>query len=456
MSTIIKIPRDLFEHAKADLLRPHPFAFERVGFFSTRCGREKSTTLVHCVEYTSVADSHYIRDKSVGARIGPSAITEAMARAVNNSVGQIHVHLHGGSGLPYPSRTDSYELPPLSGSFRNANDTEAHGWMILGEADAYTSLLLPGQADMIIAPPVSVVGFPTIVNRRIKASDFAQKIFRLTAYLKKRRGQSKRYARQSFLGAGSDDIIGQTIVGVVGLGGGGSHIVQQLGHLGFKNFVLCDNDIISESNLNRLVGGSCADVRAKRLKAVIAERNIRKLHKDANIVAPGSKWEDTVENLIGCDLIIGCVDTFSARRDLEAFCRRHMIPYLDVGMDVYELTSGRFEINGQVILSMPGKPCMHCMGFLNETVLAQEAAKYGAAGDKPQIVWSNGLLCSAAVGVVVDLLTDWSGTLRQPVCLAFKGSELSLTPDNRLPALRNVNCRHYALAKAGDAVFTPL
>jgi hypothetical protein len=121
-------------------------------------------------------------------------------------------------------------------------------------------------------------------------------------------------------------------------------------------------------------------------------------------------------------------------------------------MDVHESSKGRFEIDGQVILSMPGYPCLHCMGFLNETVLAQEAAKYGAAGDKPQVVWANGVLCSAAVGVAVDLLTDWSGILRQPVYLAFKGSELSLTPDNRLPALRGITCRHYPVAKAGDAL----
>lgn len=456
MKTMVKIPRDLVEQAKADLLRPHPFAFERVGFISTRCTCLKSITLVHCVAYSPVSDDHYINDETVGARIGPGAITEAMSRAVNDSVGQIHVHYHGGSGLPHPSHTDGSELPPLSGGFRNANDAEAHGWMILGEADAYALILLPGQADAIAELPVSIVGFPTVVNRRHRPFNCGKTVFGIFALLKKRRAQSKRYVRQNFLGANSDFIIGQTVIGVVGLGGGGSHVVQQLAHLGFRNFVLCDDDFICESNLNRLVGGSCADVRAKRLKAFIAERNIRKLHKICNIISPGSKWEDMAEDLLGCDLIIGCVDTFGGRRDLEAFCRRHLIPYLDVGMDVHELPSGGFEVNGQVILSMPGKPCMHCMGFLNETVLGQEAAKYGAGGDKPQVVWSNGVLCSAAVGVAVDLVTDWSGKLRQPVYLALKGSELSLAPDNRLAALRGVTCRHYAVAKAGDAVLKRL
>ena len=46
-----------------------------------------------------------------------------------------------------------------------------------------------------------------------------------------------RYSRQSFLGPGSEARIARCTVGVAGLGGGGSHIVQQLAHIGFKRYV---------------------------------------------------------------------------------------------------------------------------------------------------------------------------------------------------------------------------
>jgi hypothetical protein len=49
------------------------------------------------------------------------------------------------------------------------------------------------------------------------------------------------------------------------------------------------------------------------------------------------------------------------------------------------------------------------MGFLTDELLTQEAARYGDAGGRPQVIWSNGVLCSAAVGIIVDLLTGWSG-----------------------------------------------
>jgi hypothetical protein len=455
MQIVVKIPREIFEEAIRDLRRPHPFAFERVGFFSTRCSRTHSTILVHCVAYQTVADDHYIKDDGVGARIGSEAITGAMGRSFVDSVGQIHVHSHGSVSLPTPSSEDFRELPQVARSLRNVNPREAHGWMVLGTEDAWTSLLLPGRIVEANETRVSVVGFPMVVNRRCFASGSTKKTSSF-GNSRRRSTASERYDRQSFLGTNSEAIVDNTTVGVVGLGGGGSHVTQQLSHVGFRNFVFCDPDRISESNLNRLVGATLADVRNKRFKTLIAERNVRKLHRHARIISRACKWEDVTEDLIGCDLIIGCVDGFCTRRDLEAFCRRHLIPYVDVGMDVIKSDDNRFEIFGQVILSMPGNPCMHCMGFLTESVLALEAQHYGAAGRRPQVVWSNGLLCSTAVGVVVDLMTDWSQECRGPLYLSFRGSQLVLRPDNRLSAVKGLRCPHFPLIRVGDPVFTPL
>jgi hypothetical protein len=98
-----------------------------------------------------------------------------------------------------------------------------------------------------------------------------------------------------------------------------------------------------------------------------------------------------------------CVDSIGCRSELEAFARRFLIPLIDIGMDVHE-SSGEFSICGQAMLSMPGKPCMRCMGLVTDERLAEEAARYGAAGRKPQVVWPNGTLASIAVGFFMKLV----------------------------------------------------
>ena len=74
---------------------------------------------------------------------------------------------------------------------------------------------------------------------------------------------------------------------------------------------------------------------------------------------------------------------FAERRELEIACRRHLIALIDVGMDVYVVGDEPPRMGGQVILSMPGAPCMTCLGFLNEATLAREAGAYGDAGPRP-------------------------------------------------------------------------
>ncbi|WP_457324405.1 HesA/MoeB/ThiF family protein, partial [Roseateles sp. P5_E11] len=207
-----------------------------------------------------------------------------------------------------------------------------------------------------------------------------------------------KHDRQSFLGAKSEQDLKRAKVGVIGLGGGGSHVVQQLAHLGVSNYVLVDPDTIDETNLNRLVGGTLEDVKRGTLKVDIAERMIRAVVADASIGAHPTQWQEAAKELQTCDVLIGCLDAVAAKDQLDKFCQRFLIPYIDIGMDVHKVGAG-FLISGQVVLITPGSPCLRCMGLVTEEALAQEARNYGAAGGKPQVVWPNGVLASTAVGL---------------------------------------------------------
>lgn len=246
------------------------------------------------------------------------------------------------------------------------------------------------------------------------------------------------------------------VVGVVGLGGGGSHIIQHLAHAGFRHYVLYDNDIVEESNLNRLIGGTRADAASKTPKIEVARRMIYGLEPGASIEAYQSRWQDQPYSLRGCDVIFGCVDGLAERRELEACARRYLISYIDIGVDVHQAGNESPVMAGQVILSMPGGPCLMCLGFLSGDDLSKEAAQYGSAGPRPQVVWANGVLASTAVGIVIDLLTGWTKALNNPVYLCYYGNQAILQPHIRLDYLDAGECTHYPLEQVGDPVFKAL
>jgi hypothetical protein len=262
-----------------------------------------------------------------------------------------------------------------------------------------------------------------------------------------------RLDRQSFLGLNSDAILASVKIGIVGLGGGGSHIAQQCAHMGIGNFVNVDPDTIEDTNTNRLIGGTLADVAASKRKVDIAERLIRGLQPNAHVLSIPKKWQDAVDDLKLCDIIVGAVDGFAERAQLERFARRHLIPYIDIGMDVHDLGKGGFLVSGQVILSMPGGPCLQCCGFITDERLEEEARQYGAAGSRPQVIWSNGVLASTAMDLITQLLTPWHPNPPTFVFLDYDGNEATVTPNRRMEMLKGWICPHHPPEETGDPLF---
>ena len=129
-----------------------------------------------------------------------------------------------------------------------------------------------------------------------------------------------RYSRNELLfGAEGQKRIGAAAVGVVGLGGLGSHIVQQLAYLGVRDYVLVDADEVSESSLNRLIGASTDDVGAK--KVAVAKRLIGIVQRDARVVPVEALLpdEEALDALADRGYVFGCLDEDPPRLQLTDF-----------------------------------------------------------------------------------------------------------------------------------------
>lgn len=265
----------------------------------------------------------------------------------------------------------------------------------------------------------------------------------------------ERLARQSFLGAHSDQVLAATRVAIIGLGGGGSHVAQQLAHLGVGQFVLLDPDVVEETNLNRLIGATSIDAVLQTPKVDVVARTILRLNSTARIIRLRASWQDHAVLLRECDVIIGCVDKYAEREQVEIAARRYLVPYIDIGMDVHA-NGAEFYIAGQVILSMPGERCLRCFGFLTDELLAREAENYAAAGSRPQVVWPNGVLASTAVGIFVQLVTPWHKTPLATAYLEYDGNTHFIVVSNRLRYTEGKTCSHFQEINAlGDPFWKP-
>lgn len=252
------------------------------------------------------------------------------------------------------------------------------------------------------------------------------------------------FSRQSFLGKNSEQTLAGIRVAIVGLGGGGSHVAQQLAHVGVGHYRLMDPQVIEPSNLNRLVGATKNDIDAASPKVEIVRRNILGIRPRARVEAAQKIWQEVDHLIRDAHVLFGCVDGYRQREYLESAARRFGIALIDIGMDVAEIGGGEFAISGQTIMTRPGRPCMRCLGFLTPDNLSREENKYGDAGINPQVVWTNGMLASLAVGAFMKLVTPWFGAKDNYTWLELDGNSQTVSP-SRQPdyRLQSLSCPHH-------------
>ena len=261
------------------------------------------------------------------------------------------------------------------------------------------------------------------------------------------------FTRQSFLGAQSEELLANARVAIVGLGGGGSHIAQQLAHLGVGHFRVIDPQTIDASNLNRLIGATEHDVAENASKVQIAERLIKGIRPRATVHGIQAEWQLSSDLLKDAHIVFGCIDGYRQRMHLERATRRFQLPYIDIGMDVAKLSDGSYAVAGQMIKTVPGGPCMTCLGFFTEERLSREENDYGNVGINPQVVWTNGTLASLAVGAFVQLLTPWFYASRLYEWLELDGNSQLVSRSRQPDFAIKGQCTHFSIDEVGDPFF---
>ena len=165
MRTIFKIPQRLRLDILRDLRRPHPFAYERVGFISCRAATPmEDTLLILATGYETIPDNEYLDDPSAGAVIGPDAMLRALRIGLNEGRGDVsvfHVHHHFGRGIPAFSRIDARETANFIPDFFHTAPTMPHGALILSDTRACGRVWVAENAHPETISEIISVGVPT-------------------------------------------------------------------------------------------------------------------------------------------------------------------------------------------------------------------------------------------------------------------------------------------------------
>jgi len=261
---------------------------------------------------------------------------------------------------------------------------------------------------------------------------------------------SERHDRQvrAFGAQGQSAVQGLTIA-IVGLGGTGSIVAQQLAYLGACTFLLIDPDRIEATNLNRLAGAAPADVGA--FKVDIAARHITTINPLARCTTiVGDVLDDDVASkLTNVDFVFGCTDSMASRALLNQLAYQYLIPCIDMGVGIGVLEGKIQYIAGRTQMLSPGLPCLVCTDKLDAELVRRELMTadqrrrdpyiVGAQIPQPAVISLNSTMSSVAITMFLATVTGVPSDARMVIYDGIRGS---LRPAAMTPRPHCIACSY--------------
>ncbi len=186
----------------------------------------------------------------------------------------------------------------------------------------------------------------------------------------------------------------QKSVLVVGCGGLGGHIIEQLARLGIGNITVIDGDVFTESNLNRQL--LCRMDTLGKSKALTAREHIKNINPDVKVTAIHEFLDETNAGDIiqGHDVVCDALDNLSSRLLVQKHAGELNIPM------VYGAIAGWY---GQVTTIFPGDNIIGSIYHGSDKGIEQELGNPS---------FTPALVASVEVSEVVKILIGRGSLLR--------------------------------------------
>lgn len=440
MRVTLALPAPLREELVGALDAPHEVA----GVVSAQLIESKDELTVLGRHITWAADEHYLDRSAIGLRLGSAGWVPAFRRAAAAGDLALFVHTHP-AGRPEFSRHDDEVDRQLAEAGRR-----------LGVDGPYGAILVSGNSGsgQITGRLYLKEGDPVAVSRVRVCGENLE----LTTPGAWGPAADATFDRQIRLfGAEGQQLLRALHVGVVGCGGTGSAVAEQLTRLGVGRLTLIDDDEVTAPTPTRGYGMRARDV--GRPKAAVLANDLAGIGLGTDIRPFVAPLHDpgALEALVHADAVFCCVDGHGARLILNRWAYAHCAPVLDLAV----LVGGHADpsIDARVTWIAPGSACLLCRGRIDPALAYAEnldpAQRQALAGE--------GYVAAAETPqpAVVTLTTLVASTATTELLLRLfrlgdvGASELLLRPQlhevrrNRVPSRPGCFCSDPAFAGRG-------
>ncbi|KWV54717.1 hypothetical protein AS156_07060 [Bradyrhizobium macuxiense] len=368
--------------------------------------------------------------------IGSDGYVGALGAAEADGAVPIWFHTHpGDGGVPLPSKLDRQVDRDIADLFQLRSGSGIYATLIAsprGESFVFSGELTPEGEAATSIDRVWIVGERwRLIQNFARAASAPDAIF-------------DRNVRA--FGPDIQGVVGDLRVAIVGSGGTGSAVAEQLVRLGVRHLLLIDNDKLSASNVTRVYGSTPGDV--GEAKVDVLRAHLRRIAPD--LVSSTVKAMTTVKSvakaLRAVDLVFGCTDDNAGRLVLSRLSTFLLTPVIDVGVLLSSDRSGALTgIDGRITTLTPGAGCLVCR---NRVDMARAAAEVRTPEERqkladegyapalgqvePAVVAFTTAVAAAAVNELLDRLIGY-GPPERPTETLLRLHEREISTNHAAP-----------------------
>ena len=163
-------------------------------------------------------------------------------------------------------------------------------------------------------------------------------------------------------------------VGIVGAGGTGSAVFEQLVRIGVRRITVIDDEDATATNVTRIHESGVVDACKAKVDVMAAAAVRIGLGAQVTPINGRITDPDVASALRHLDVIFGCTDDERGRLVLSKLSLTHLIPVFDMGFAVVAAEDGSIrELDGRVTTLLPGAACLLCRGRITPAGLAAES-----------------------------------------------------------------------------------
>jgi molybdopterin/thiamine biosynthesis adenylyltransferase len=320
--------------------------------------------LVHEIRFPKKEEilSNSIVSLRVGGFFIQNILEEIKTRTDIDSIIEVHTHPFSKNKVSFSGVDDSDERK-LTGVLSSHYPNISYGSVVFSQTE-YSARVWKIKNASLKEPIKSLLNTQKI-NEGINSSDFDISDSNVDDY----KEFSEIFSRNELMFGKQNitNISKNQVITIVGVGGIGSIIAENLIHMGFCNITLIDHDKSDLSNLNRVVGLNYQDAKNRALKVEVIKRHLLAINPRANINIFPTKIEDLLDmrSIAMSNWLVMATDNHYSRFLLQKLCFKYYVPFVHVGVNITVNNGVISDISGEVaVIRMGDEFCLTCINKL--------------------------------------------------------------------------------------------